>query len=310
MRSFLSVDQIGPLLRPAFGSRAVAGLARLDGGTAKGVYRVTFADGGSVLIYRWHADENFWPARVVIGGGPFGGDPGREAFVAKHSLLSGLGVRVPHLLGLAGSDLALIEDVRNGTLEHLLAHDAAAGRETLARLRETLRAMHTHTSPDFGWPGRTCAEFVMGRARRASAEAVARVPRIAAIQDRLGYELSRRYAAIQPRSVHGVIHGELGPDHVMVGDSGEPVLIDIESTMAFDVEWEHAFLEIRFGPLYQQLHTVELDPARMSLYRLTHYLSLVAGPLMLLDGDFPRPEIMREIVAGNVERVLSAVAAG
>ena len=48
----------------------------------------------------------------------------------------------------------------------------------------------------------------------------------------------------------------------------------------------------------------------MALYRLVHYLSLVAGPLMLLDGDFPRPEFMRQIVDGNIERVLSAVAAG
>jgi len=308
MRSFLTFDP--QLLRPTFGTREVIGFARLDGGTAKGVYRVTFADGGTVLIYRWHPDENFWPARTVIDGGPFGGDPDRDAFVAKHALLSGLGVRVPHLLGLAGSDLALIEDVRNGTLEDLLTHDAAAGRETLGRLREMLHAMHSHTSADFGWPGRTCVEFVLGRGRRALAEAIARVPRIAAIQEQVRYELSTRHAAIQPRSVHGVIHGELGPDHVMVDDSGDPILIDIEGTLVFDVEWEHAFLELRFGPLYPRLHTVELDEARMSLYRLVHYLSLVAGPLMLLDGDFPRPEFMRQIVEGNIERVLSAVAAG
>jgi hypothetical protein len=310
MRSFLTLDQIGPLLRSTFGAREVTGFGRLDGGTAKGVYRVTFADGGTVLIYRWDADENFWPVRTVIDGGPFGGNPCRDAFVARHSLLTGLGVRVPRLLGLAGSDLALVEDVRHGTLEDLLTRDAAAGRETLGRLRETLRAMHTHTSADFGFPGRTCAEFALARGRRALAEAVARVPRIAAIQEPAGYELSRRYAAVQPRSVHGVIHGELGPDHVMVDDSGDPVLIDIEGTLVFDVEWEHAFLELRFGPLYPKLHTVELDEPRMSLYRLVHYLSLVAGPLMLLDGDFPQPEGMRQIAEWNIERVLSAVPVG
>ena len=45
----------------------------------------------------------------------------------------------------------------------------------------------------------------------------------------------------------------------------------------------------------------------MRLYRLVQHLSLVAGPLLLIEGDFPRPEGMREIAAGNVERVLSAV---
>ena len=57
------------------------------------------------------------------------------------------------------------------------------------------------------------------------------------------------------------------------------------------------------------MHSGRLAP-RDALYRLVHYLSLVAGPLMLLDGDFPRPEFMRQIVAWNIERVLSAVAAG
>jgi hypothetical protein len=42
----------------------------------------------------------------------------------------------------------------------------------------------------------------------------------------------------------------------------------------------------------------------MRLYRLTHHLSLVAGPLLLLDGDFPQAESMREIAEANIRRIL------
>jgi hypothetical protein len=77
--------------------------------------------------------------------------------------------------------------------------------------------------------------------------------------------------------------------------------------MFFDVEWEHAFLELRFGPLYPALHTVEPDPARLALYRLVHYLSLVAGPLQLIEGDFPHAAFMREIAEGNALRALGEV---
>jgi hypothetical protein len=98
-----------------------------------------------------------------------------------------------------------------------------------------------------------------------------------------------------------LIHGELGPDHVLVA-GGRPVLIDIEGVMFFDVEWEHAFLELRFGPHYRPAQG--LDPARTTLYRLAQHLSLVEGPLRLLDGDFPHREAMRAIAEHNVERAL------
>ncbi|WP_148307829.1 hypothetical protein [Actinoplanes friuliensis] len=95
-----------------------------------------------------------------------------------------------------------------------------------------------------------------------------------------------------------------------MGPSGEPVLIDIEAAMFYDVEWEHAFLELRFGPHYPALRTVPLDPARLSFYRLVQYLSLVAGPLLLIDGDFPNAQVMRDIAEDNVRRALGEVHSG
>jgi hypothetical protein len=43
----------------------------------------------------------------------------------------------------------------------------------------------------------------------------------------------------------------------------------------------------------------------MRLYRLTEYLSLVAGPLLLIEGDFPGADGMREIAEWNIPRVLA-----
>ena len=110
---------------------------------------------------------------------------------------------------------------------------------------------------------------------------------------------------MRPRSEYGLIHGELGPDHVLVDGLGQPVLIDIEGLMFFDAEWEHAFLRIRFGEHYQWLDAGNLDEQRMAFYTLAMRLSLVAGPLRLLDGDFPdRPAMMR-IAEHNLQQVLA-----
>ncbi|WP_262380031.1 hypothetical protein [Nonomuraea sp. PA05] len=87
-------------------------------------------------------------------------------------------------------------------------------------------------------------------------------------------------------------------------DDGRPVLIDIEGAMFFDVEWEHVFLRIRFGDHYARLRAGDLDERRMRLYALAQHLSLVAGPLRLLDGDFPDRSFMLGIARHHTSEIL------
>ena len=75
------------------------------------------------------------------------------------------------------------------------------------------------------------------------------------------------------------------------------MLIDVEDLMYFDVEWEHVFL--RIGPArphYPALAVDGLDEDRLAFYLLVQRLSLVAGPLRLLEGDFPDRDFMRGVV--------------
>jgi len=75
--------------------------------------------------------------------------------------------------------------------------------------------------------------------------------------------------------------------------------------MFFDVEWEHVFLKIRFGEQYRLLQRADLDERRMALYTLAMCLSLVAGPLRLLDGDFPDRDGIISIAEANIHRTLA-----
>jgi aminoglycoside/choline kinase family phosphotransferase len=141
VRNFLSSDDLIDPVRAAFGSdRRPRSVTRLEGGTTKGVYRVMLDDGTTTLAYRWHPDENFWPAQTVLNVGPFVADAGRASFVERNRLLTGLGVRVPKLCYAPESgDLALVEDLPGGTLEALLERDPAAGHAALERLASMLR---------------------------------------------------------------------------------------------------------------------------------------------------------------------------
>ncbi|MER7334352.1 MULTISPECIES: phosphotransferase [unclassified Micromonospora] len=316
----LTVDQLRPVVRAACGrGRELRSAERLAGGTRKGVYRLSLDDGSTVVAYVWHPAEDYWPAGAAPEpDDPFGHATGAGLFAAAHREFTAVGVRVPRLLlldrtgSLLPGDVAVVEDVRGGTLQDLRQRDPRRAGAVLARLGDAVRAMHVCQRDRYGRPGldgpapgRPVERVVLDRALRDLAEAAARVGRIAAVWQRLADTLTERYAAVPPRSRYGLIHGELGPDHVLVDDHDRPVLVDIEGATFLDVEWEHAFLELRFGDAYPALAVDGLDGHRLRLYRLALHLSLVAGPLRLLDGDFPDRAGMRAIAEHNVTRTLA-----
>ncbi len=293
--------------------RRVGTVTRLWGGSKKGVYRLGLDDGSTVIGYLWSGAENYWPARPQAPGDPFADASGPELFAANHALLEALGVRTPRVFHV-DDDLAIVEDIPGGTLESLLHNDPDAARSVVERLAGILPVLHGHRAEHPGKPiapipGAVPERVVLDRALRDLDEAASRVERIAAVRPRTAGQLRSLAAAVAPRWPYALIHGELGPDHILVDADGEPVLIDIEGLMYFDVEWEHAFLELRFGPAYPLLRVPGLDRDRLRLYRLALHLSLVAGPLRLLDGAFPDRDAMVAIAEYNVGRVLALVSA-
>jgi len=359
----LTVGRMAPgILRAAgLGSRCpVDAVARLAGGSKKGVYRLRCSDGFSAVLYVWSAAEDFWPADAsqadagpadASGGGEagvFGHASGLGLFSAAAQRLTAAGVRVPRVyltdasLALYPADIALVEDVGGGTLEELLAADPAAAAPVMERLGGMLRSMwgrraarvgrvadvaefgdfgdsgdlgNSGDSGDFGdgvtgvaeasgMLGASSEGIALERALRQLAGAAERVPSVASVRAQLDETLRALAASVRPRASYGLIHGELGPDHVSIDDRGQPVVVDIEGAMYFDVEWEHAFLRLRFGRDYEWLRVSGLDEHRMSLYALALDLSLIEGPLRLLDGDYPDREEMLAIAGWAVDRVL------
>ncbi|UQU65735.1 hypothetical protein COUCH_05290 [Couchioplanes caeruleus] len=65
------------------------------------------------------------------------------------------------------------------------------------------------------------------------------------------------------------------------------------------------FLRIRLGRDYARLAADGLDEDRLALYMLTQRLSLTAGPLRLLDTDFPDRAFMAHIAEHNLTEALA-----
>jgi hypothetical protein len=325
MRQFADIEDLPGLVRDALGAGCqVAAVDRLRGGSKKGVYRVRL-DGTrtpSVIVYSWAEAENFWPgAHEADPADPFAPASGLVPFLTAQRSLGSLGARVPQVLLADDSrrrypaDVAVVDDISGGTLEALFESDPTRAAGALRELVAILEMMHRHQTRQYGRvdllerggsaSGISCKRRVLDRALRDLDEAAGRDGRIAAAGAALRHRLQELADRVSPRTEYGLIHGELGPDHVLVDAGGHPVLIDIGGLMYFDVEWEHVFLQLRFGERYAALVRPDLDPQRLDLYMLAMRLSLLAGPLRLLDGDFPDRAFMQEIAEHNAKEALA-----
>jgi hypothetical protein len=304
--------------------REIKQVTRLSGGTSKGVYRLTMDDASTVITYVWEASENYWPraANEDDVADPFSPGNGIDLFAAAHSRLASLGLRVPEIYLIDRdrahyhADMAILEDFPREDLLTFRERDPVAAEPTLARLREGLAVMRDYrgTAPgkvsfvDAGgrprWP--TSEEAVLALGLRCVAEASERDGRIADNRERLNDRLRELAAMVRPRAEYSVVHGELGFDHVLVDADGNPVIIDIEDLRYFDVEWEHAHMQVRLGRDWASTVGVQdLDEDRLALCMLAQRLFLVAGPMRLLDGDFPDRAFMRGVVEHNLTEALA-----
>jgi len=324
-RRFADAGSLRPVVRAAFGrDRPLLRAERLAGGSKKGVYRLTMDDAGTALVYAWDDSEDYWQGVLPEGADdpadPFSHASGLALFEAAARRLTSAGARCPELLftdrsrTLYPADIAVVEDVTCGSLEALLEEDPAAAERPLSVLADWLAAMAAIRSPSFGKvafvdaggrsPGTSCERVTLDRALTQLSEIAERDRRAAGAQGRLEEALHSLAERIEPRAASALVHGELGPDHVLLDRCGEPVLIDIEGAMYFDVETEHVWMRMRFGGHYAKLSRGGLDENRLRLYQLCMHLDLVAGPLRIAGTSHPEREWFRSVAEHHLQRAL------
>ena len=324
-RRFADADRLTDLVKATFGTdRRITEMQRLPNGSKKGVYRLRLDDATRTIVYIWAPDEDYWrevlPSQGSDSADPLANASGLDLFEAATLRLAELGVRSPRLLladrsrTLYPADVAIVEDITGGTLEELLDREPRAAAASLDILAGFLRTMHDYQAPAFGTvalidaggrpAGTTCEQSVLDRALRQVGEIAERDPRAKAARDALTDSLHSLAARIRPRSRIGLIHGELGPDHVLVEPDGTPVLIDIEGLSYFDVEREHVFTRMRFDRYYDRLCRDDLDEHRLNLYQLAMHIDLVAGPLRMAESDHPQRQWFRDLAEDHLHKAL------
>jgi fructosamine-3-kinase len=213
------------------------------------------------------------------------------------------------------ADIALVEDVGALRLEVLIERDPAAAAQPLSALGDALRRMHTTLGRHYGKLAaivrgeapqtRRTEDIIVDRALGHLDAVATRDTRLADAHDRIAAHVRQLRDKVAPRQTYALVHGELGPDHVFVTPAGEAVMIDLEGLAYFDVEWEHAWLQMRFGDAYPALRPVDLDPDRLEFYRYAQVLSLIEGPLRIADTDFTGRQWMLDLAEWNIAKAIA-----
>jgi hypothetical protein len=324
-RKFADAESLRPVVRTVFGrDRSLLRVERLADGSKKGAYRLTIDDGRTALMYAWDDSEDYWQGVLPDGADgladPFSQASGLDLFEAAARRLTSAGARCPEVRftdrsrSLYPAEIAVVEDVTGGSLKALLDTDPVAAQRPLSVLGDWLAGMAAIRSPSFGKvafvdagghsAGTSCEQVTLDHALAQLHEVARRDRRAACAQDRLEETLHSLAEPIEPRTTSALVHGELGPDHVLLDRRGEPVLIDVEGAKYFDVETEHVWMRMRFGRHYGKLSHGGLDEDRLRFYQLCMHLDLVAGPLRIADTSHPDREWFRSVAEHHLQRAL------
>ncbi|WP_082198505.1 aminoglycoside phosphotransferase family protein [Bacillus sp. FJAT-26390] len=287
------------------------------GGAQKVVYKVACTNHFVCMLYVWDLSKNYFQQEIeaeLINKQSYGCD----LFESNQAFLSRNGIRTPQVLYLNKErdrypfDFALVEYIDGLDAAHYLDAETAVQEKVFGRLGTMLTKMHSLERDAFGKINDSsragkCHTLELENAKEQLAYAVNHISALQVNHGKLIDKLNELEAAIEPRARYSFIHGELGPDHVIVNDELEPYLVDLEGSMYYDVEYEHSFLEFRFGDAYSYLDNARLDRSRMLFYKFYHHISCASGGLKLLHRGFPNRGLAEMIVEHNYRSALKFI---
>ncbi|MNI40530.1 Phosphotransferase enzyme family protein [compost metagenome] len=297
-------DYIGKVLGTGY---LVANVTKMQGGAQKVVYKIDCSNGFSCVLYVWDITMNYFQEEIAdedIHERSYGGD----LFELNNKYLTQQGIKTPALYDLNKErtrysfDYALVEFIDGQKAEDYFQHsDPRVQDKVFQRVGDMVAGMHTNQRQTYGKLNDNdiktmkCHRMQMNNVELQLSYASQHIDSIRVNQNKLLDRMYELESLIEPRNCYGFIHGELGPDHILVNEHLEPYLIDIEGAAFFDIEHEHSFLEFRFADHYRYLMNDTLDPNRMLFYRFHHHIALTSGGLKLLHRGYPDQVFARDL---------------
>lgn len=286
-------------------------MERILGGAQKGTYKIVCTNQFTFVLYIWDESCSYF---VNSNSEGFTSNSATH-FKINQNILKVNGISTPDIYNVDISkskyafEYAFVEYIKGSELEVLLYNDKQITNEMLFDLRNNIEKMHGIKNDYVGDLLHSknidfrCEDYIQNELSKELDYLFNNYEKINKMEDRIITVSNMLYQKIESRKEYSLIHWELGPNHVMVNESNKTFLIDIEGMKYFDLEYEHSFLELRFGDYYKYLKRNDLDENRMLFYRFYHHISCIAGAHQLLKNDYYDVVEVKGMISYNYKKV-------
>jgi len=292
-------------------------IIRIYGGARKVTYKIECDQNFCCILYVWDNSMDYFNKytkdNIIFESN------GSDLFELNNKFLIQNGIRTPGIYYIDRSnkdylfDFALVEYISGGEIGNFFGADEDTQYKIFTDLDKNIKKMHSVKNKFYGnlkvkksYEGRS-EELLLNKTLEDIQYSSKFHEGIFKNKIMLIQKIQELYSKIKPRNDYVFIHGELGPNHVFVDEHLNTYLIDIESAMFFDIEYEHSFLELRFGEFYKYLTVNNLDIDRLRFYKLHLHISCLSGALQLKQKGYPDLEDVNGMIENNSKHVLSFI---
>lgn len=267
----------------------LASMERILGGAQKHTYLAKCTNGFEFIIYQWGSEttylENFGENSVFCSSSA-------KLFQSNNELMRTHGVLTPKLFYMDRTrsecdyDYAFVEYICGHDMDYIIEKEPHRLQKVLESLRVSINKLHSIKSEVPGQIDRMqemdfdLISFELEQLRQNSDYLKEHDKEYFDYYVQVETKATECANQLKNREEYTFIHGELGPNHVIVDKDDNAYLIDIEGAKFYDVEEELSFLDIRFDKM---LGTIDdaADEQRMYFYHLGHCLGNLQGAVEL-----------------------------
>lgn len=213
-------------------------------------------------------------------------------FQSNNELMRKHGVLTPELFYIDKSrcecdyEYAFVEYINGQDMDYIMENEPERLEEVLKSLSNSIDRLHGIKSDVAGQVGRmqgadfNIIAFELEDIHQNSMYLQENDSQYADIYIQVEAKAIECVQKLEIRNEYKFIHGELGPNHVIVDKNNHAYLIDIEGAKFYDVEEELSFLDMRFNKRLRKSEDI-VDEQRMYFYYIGHCLGNLRGAVEL-----------------------------
>ncbi|MGL5675412.1 MAG: aminoglycoside phosphotransferase family protein [Cellulosilyticaceae bacterium] len=293
-------------IKKVFGEEyVITSLERLLGGAQKYVYLAKCENGFSFILYQWSEETTYFEydsEKTVFRSSS------ATLFEENNRMMIEKGVLTPKLYFMDRSrkvqsyDYAFVEYIEGIDMDELIAKEQDRLPAVLVSLASNIHKLHQIKSTKVGQADRLQDEqfdivaFSLDNLMEDCQYLIDNDEAHKELYVRAKEQVTRLSKKLPKRSVYTFIHGELGPNHVIVDKQNNAYLIDIESAKYCDIEEESSFIQMRFNNRLKEIED-EVDADRMLFYRIGHYFGNLRGAIELKQKNYYDMDAVNEMIS-------------